>query len=488
MMNTLRYRAKAILVVIVPAIIISFVIAIFAVWGAQGSLTGNNPDTVALIGKEPVTYTELSTAWQNRLQQLNEEGKTFSEGEEKKLKRELLDLIIERKLALGYAKKLGIMASDEETAQSIMGERAFMTNGKFDKEKYMQILYNMKVPQNEFEESQRETILLSKFRNMLYSDVKVTDDELKGYYLKRNRTIQTDYVYFNYKNFLKDIKISDDKMKDYYAVNKKNYEKPERVKASHILIRPDASPTSPTGLTDEGAKKMAEDVLAKLKAGQDFATLAKKYSADPGSGNKGGDLGWFSKGQMVPEFEKAAFALGKGATSGLIKTQFGYHIIKVTDKDKGFEATFDKVKDKIKAELEKQEGMKLADAKCDTFLKDTDAGEEFTKAASKEGVSLRTTPMFGPDTKLSEIESEDFKKTIFDMPKGSISSKIDGTNGYYVFDIKNEKVPAFNEAKYTKDASTLENGLRSIKFKQLYDDTIETLKKAGNVKYFEKNL
>jgi parvulin-like peptidyl-prolyl isomerase len=323
---------------------------------------------------------------------------------------------------------------------------------------------------------------------MLYSDVKVTDDELKGYYLKRNRTIQTDYVYFNYKNFLKDIKISDDKMKDYYAVNKKNYEKPERVKASHILIRPDASPTSPTGLTDEGAKKMAEDVLAKLKAGQDFATLAKKYSADPGSGNKGGDLGWFSKGQMVPEFEKAAFALGKGATSGLIKTQFGYHIIKVTDKDKGFEATFDKVKDKIKAELEKQEGMKLADAKCDTFLKDTDAGEEFTKAASKEGVSLRTTPMFGPDTKLSEIESEDFKKTIFDMPKGSISSKIDGTNGYYVFDIKNEKVPAFNEAKYTKDASTLENGLRSIKFKQLYDDTIETLKKAGNVKYFEKNL
>ena len=154
----------------------------------------------------------------------------------------------------------------------------------------------------------------------------------------------------NYKdNFFKNAEISNEEMKKYYDDNKNEFYKDE-VKASHILIKTiDENNNELSDKNKEEAKKKAEDILKKIKSGEEFAKLAKEYSED-GTASQGGDLGFFTKGEMVPEFEKAAWELKPGEVSDLVKTQYGYHIIKVTDKvDK--QLSFDEVKDTIKGML-----------------------------------------------------------------------------------------------------------------------------------------
>ncbi|MBO3444068.1 peptidylprolyl isomerase [Clostridium sp. CCUG 7971] len=155
----------------------------------------------------------------------------------------------------------------------------------------------------------------------------------------------------NYQdNFKKVTKISDEDIKKYYEDNKKEFYE-DKVRASHILISTVDENNKPLSEAKKAeAKKKAEDILKKAKNGEEFATLAKEYSDDKGSGAKGGDLDFFEKGAMVPEFEAAAWGLKVGEISELVETQFGYHIIKVTDKSQK-QLTFDEVKDTIKDKL-----------------------------------------------------------------------------------------------------------------------------------------
>jgi len=150
---------------------------------------------------------------------------------------------------------------------------------------------------------------------------------------------------------LSNLNIDEAKVKDFYNNNKEQFKKSEQLKASHILIKTDER-------SEEEAKTKAEEILAELKEGAKFAELAKKYSEGPSAKN-GGDLGFFSKGQMVPEFEEVAFGLKIGELSQPVKTQYGYHIIKVVDKKEAGLAPFEDVKEKIKSNLLQQEQQKI---------------------------------------------------------------------------------------------------------------------------------
>jgi foldase protein PrsA len=135
-----------------------------------------------------------------------------------------------------------------------------------------------------------------------------------------------------YKVSTKDITVSEDALKAHFEENKSDYDQPEMVKASHILVD-----------TEEKAK----EIQKKLAEGADFAELARSESTDPMSAAEGGDLGFFARGRMVPEFEKVAFSMSPGQTSGPVKSEYGYHIIRVTDRKDAHEATFEEVKDDI---------------------------------------------------------------------------------------------------------------------------------------------
>lgn len=489
MMNTLRYRAKTFLKFVLWAVVISFVLSIFVTWGMKGQFKGGHPDAVAKVYDAYITYQDFGLIWRNRLQAYYDEGIKITEEKEKEIKKQILDEMIDNYLQLHLAKQMKINATDEEVSQAIMSVRAFYDNkGNFDKNRYLTFLYNNRLKPEEFEEDQRKSIILAKLKNFYRSTVKISDDELKSYFLKRHRSIKANYVYFNYLDVLKEIKIDEEKMKDYYAMNKKEFEKPERVKASHILIRADLSPTSPTGLSEEAAENLAKKLLARIKAGEDFAKLAKEFSADPGSKEKGGDLGWFEKGQMVQEFEKIAFALDKGKVSDVFKTQFGYHIVKVTDKDEGFKPTYDKVKNEILKKLQKNEGMKMMLDNATKFKEKLDENKSFEDVAKEMKIKINTTGYFDINTKSTGIESENYKDEVFDLPENIPSEIIEGKNGYYILVIKESKKPEFNQEKFIKEKDELTERLRSIKFNQIYKDLIASLKKHAKVEIYWDNI
>lgn len=167
-------------------------------------------------------------------------------------------------------------------------------------------------------------------------DLKVTEDIIKAQ-IRKGLAVNT----FINQNFVEKTVIPESEAKAYYDNNAERFNKPESVRASHILIK--VEPTA-----DETKKKAAraeiEKIQTRLKAGEDFAAVAKETSQDTGSGAKGGDLGLFTRGQMVKPFEDAAFALAQGAVSDIVETDFGYHLIKVTEKQAAGKYSFDEVK------------------------------------------------------------------------------------------------------------------------------------------------
>jgi peptidyl-prolyl cis-trans isomerase C len=160
------------------------------------------------------------------------------------------------------------------------------------------------------------------------------------------------------------VNVTPDQVNDFYQKNPSQFQQPERVRASHILI---SFPQNADEAAKKDARTKAAEVLKEVKAGKDFAALAKQHSTDPGSGPNGGDLGFFQKGQMVPPFEQAAFALKAGETSDLVESQFGVHIIRMVDRQPGRTVPIDEVRPKIQQYLEGQGRQQQTQAFVETL-------------------------------------------------------------------------------------------------------------------------
>lgn len=233
---------------------------------------------------------------------LEANGQDFSKDEGKKIleeiKKQVLDAMINDKIALQQAEKEGVSLSDEEFRDAMNSLEEYH-GGKDALDKYIS---QQGLDRDSFEKSVKEQLIINKFKDKITADVKVADEEIKKF----------------------------------YEENKAMFELPApEIRASHILV---------------DTQEEAEKILAEVKAGADFAELAKKYSKDPATKDIGGDLGYFSKGKMDAEFEKAAFALKTGQVSDVVKTSFGYHIIKVTGERNSL--SFEDAESYIKSHLE----------------------------------------------------------------------------------------------------------------------------------------
>ena len=291
----------------------------------------NNSDIVAKVNENNITIEDFKvTLALNKIDLESKYGSTVWETEVENgvkfkdtFKNRVLKGMIDVEAVCEEAKKDGLTPSEEEI------DKAF---DELNKNLYANENYNK-----------------------ILEDLKISDTCIKSQ-VEKTLTIQK-YT----ENFDKNLKISDEEMKKYYEEHKADYYKDE-VKASHILISTvDDNGKELSEAKKKEAKKKAEEVLKKAKSGEEFSELAKEYSDDPGSAANGGDLGYFTKGQMVQPFEEAAFSLKSGEISGLVESEYGYHIIKVYDKiDK--QLTFDEVKDEIKKTLTEDKYMESIEA------------------------------------------------------------------------------------------------------------------------------
>jgi peptidyl-prolyl cis-trans isomerase D len=213
------------------------------------------------------------------------------------------------------------------------------------------------------------------------------------------------------------------------------YQVPDRVHVEHILL----TTVGKTPAEVEEVRLKAEDILKQVKKGGNFADLAKKYSEDPGSKDKGGDLGFIVKGQTVPEFEKAAFSLQKDQTSDLIKTQYGFHILKVLEKETAHTKPFEEVKDSLRAPLVLGEADKQATETSDKVAAEIRRSNKVTLddlAAQFHLTVSETRPVSANDQVLELGNSNEIKSKMFSLRQGEVSLPIHTDRGYVILSVK----------------------------------------------------
>ncbi len=431
-------------------------------------------DTVAKVGDQSVTLGEI----RQQLAQIEQRNQVPKPLESLYARQILNQLVFEKELEY-EAKRLGITVSDQERADRIKQyvPTAF-TGGTFvGMDRYsteVQSRFQLTVPV--FEDLIRQGLLEEKFRRRVTDGISVGPAELQDEFRYKNEKIKLDYVLIKPEDLAaklnpsdtdikaeyeknkahyqvpekrvvryglldttqmrRAIQISDDQLKVQYQANIQQYQVPNRVHVEHILFMT-------VGKTDaevDEIKKTAADVLAQTKKkGANFEDLAKKYSQDPGTKEKGGDLGWLTQGQTVPEFEKTAFGLDKGQISDLVRTQYGFHIIKVLDKETAHTRPFDEVKDSIRAPLMLQEADKQASDTADQLAKAIRQSNKVSLDDLAKQYHLtvsETRPVSAADPVLELGNSKEVKDAIVRLRPEELSLPLRTDRGYVVLSVK----------------------------------------------------
>jgi len=466
-----KIGVRIILGVVVGALGISMLLYLVP----QGPGTGAeaSSDTVAKIGDQTVSLAEVRQQL-NEIQRRNQVPKAL----EGLYARQILNQLVYTKEIEYEAGRLGIKVTNEEIADRVKQylPTAFNGDSPVGMDQYtaqVQQRFQMTVPV--FENLVRQGLLEEKFRRLVTDGVSAGPNELREQFLYQNEKVKLSYALIKPEDLeakitlddaaikaayeknkslytvpekrvveygLVDINkirqgvhVSDDDLKVRYQQNIQDYQVPNRVHAQHILFMT-------VGKTDaevEEIRKKAEDVLKQAKKGAKFDELARKYSEDPGSKEKGGDLGWLVQGQTVPEFEKAAFSLPPGSISDLVKTQYGVHIIKVLEKETAHTKSFDEVKDSIRAPLLQsktdEEENKVAD-NISSAVRKSNRTPLADLARDYHLELAQTRPIAVTDPLLELGNSKDVKEAIFRLRQGEVSQPIRTDRGYVVLSLK----------------------------------------------------
>ncbi|MGE4319797.1 MAG: SurA N-terminal domain-containing protein [Deferribacterales bacterium] len=473
MISTLRNKKK-LTAFALWFVIAAFVGTIFFVWG-MGDKTAEANLAVEVDGVKIST-----TDFQQKVESTRENfRRLFGNNVDQLLKNDTIEKtvmsqVINEALLTNEAKRLKIPVSDAEVASYIQSMQAFQTDGKFDKERYTELLSRNRMTPQIFEASVRSDITVQKMTEIIKKSVTVSDAEIMNEYNYRNTQAvvsfiefsaddalsgvkytdadiakyydehKDDYrvpqkadfkaVVFDPATYVPDIKVTDAEIEAYFIKNKEALSQPEEVKASHILIK-----VSDFKNDKEANEKfqLAKKVLAEIKAGADFAEEAKKYSED-GSASNGGDLGYFPKGQMVVPFETAAFALKTGEVSDIVKTQYGFHIIKVTDRKEATNPTIDQVRDVVIEAIKQEKGQaSFRTAVYDKYKEIVNASNISAyneKSEQKLPVAeIKGITETGEGTPLAAMP--DVLKKIMNLNKTEISQLIDLGNKKMIFEM-----------------------------------------------------
>jgi peptidyl-prolyl cis-trans isomerase D len=504
--------------------ILILIVVVFVLWGGY-SYQERKKSHLVRIDDTYITWQQYAKAY-DQLKDFyrRQMGQNFSEEMLNKLnvKQQALELLIDQTLLLKKAAELGISVSPGELQETIQSIPAFQTDGRFDLRRYQLILQQNRMTPESFEQELAQTLTLRKLEDLVMRQVtisdkdvidyvrmirtdkqflcvsfpwsqyeagiSVTDDDLKAYYTAHEKSYEEPekrkiaYVLFPLSDFTGDVSVTEDELKTYYEEHRKNYHEEKAVHARHILFRvnPDASAEEV-----EAVKNKAQEILKLARAGQDFATLAKNYSEDPGSAKNGGDLGYFTQSQMIKEFADAAFAMKPGEISDLVRTAFGFHIIKVEDVRPERDLSFDEVKDSIKKILTERKARDRAYAKARDFADEAFAAKDIIQSAAKSGFKVvSVNEWLSISQPLPDFpENQDVMKKLFNLPNKGISDIIEVKNGFIVaqvMDIQPSRILGFNEVK-----SRVESDYRREKAEEQAlkhsNDLLERARTAGSL-------
>jgi peptidyl-prolyl cis-trans isomerase D len=407
------------------------------IWG--GKL---NRGVVAKVDGTDITVDQVRQSAREMLQQQMPQGSSANMGMLLPFfTQRAAEQLITRQALITQAEHMGLRVTPSEVQDELQHGRyaaTFFPGGSFiGEQEYEGLLSQHNLTPTTFEESVGKDILLTKLQALIVGGATASDSEIRDQFIKQNTKVKFEYAVLKQDDLRKGLHPTEEELKAFYDTHKASYlnatpEKrkikyavidlnkaesavplsraevqayydlhrdqyrvSEQVKVSHILIKTPLP--GPDGKVDEKgvaeAQHRAEDLLKQLKAGAKLEDLAKKYSEDPGSAKQGGSLGWIGKGQTVPEFEKVAFSLPKGQISDLVKSSYGFHIIRVDDKQEAHMKLLDEVKGEIEPILKKQKATQVAQKQADSLLKQARSAG-FDAAAAAQGIPLITSEFY----------------------------------------------------------------------------------------------
>ncbi len=484
---TVKIVLGSLLVIICASMVITLVPGGF---GSSLGIGSPGQGIIATIGDERVTTLEVQRQARVMAQQQFPKGGPQLAMLIPFFASQAAEQLINEKALVAESRRLGLRVSDDELRDELqhgqLGPTLF-PEGKFvGEEEYESFVQrnNLSIPQ--FEELEKDFILVRKLRALVSTSAFVGEPDVRQEFERRNTKVKFEYGVLTQSDILKGLHPTDQELKAYFERNKANpayaipekrqikytvvdstklaattqvtdqdlqayydqhreeYRLPEQVKVSHILIKTPLP--GPDGKVDasavDAARKKAEDVLKQVKAGGDFAKLAQQYSDDPGSAKNGGDLGFIGRGRTVPEFEKAAFTLPKGQTSDLVKSTYGFHIIRVVDKQEAHVKLLAEVKPQITDQVKEQKVAHAAEGAANALLRQART-DGVDKAAAAQGMHVVTTDFFSRTDNLPGIEaSPQFMDTVFNEAEKAPPDVAQVPQGYVVFELLGVHPPA----------------------------------------------
>src|SRR3954470_14170771 len=458
----------------------------------RGDVTGaaGNSDPVARINGHDIKADEFRRSYQAQLQAYRAAyGGQVNDQLLRQLgiENQILQQMVDERAALAEAERLGVKVSDEEVAQRIYAIPAFQENGAFiGVARYQQLLASQRpaLSAAEFEDSVRRSLMVDKLRAAVTAWLAVSDKELEQEYRRRNDKVKLAVVSFLADSFRPDVTVSDADVASYFEAHKADfkipekrkvryalidveamraktvvsaqeieraynsgipqYTTPEQVRASHVLLKTE-------GKDDAAVKAKAEEILKQAKGGADFAELAKKYSEDESNAKNGGDLDYFGRGRMVSEFDEAVFAMQPGQISDLVKTQYGYHIIKLVEKKEGTTRTLADVRQQISDQLAFERAQTQAADLAQNLEKQIHKPADLDTVAKANGLTVSETGFFSKDEPILGVGSApEMTARAFDLKPGEVSGILRTGRGF-VFETVTAKqdpyVPKLDEVK-----------------------------------------
>ncbi len=440
MLDFMRRRTRSIGV----KILFGIIALVFIFWGVGGQNEGQAIDAVATVDDHPISARDFRRAYENvqaAYRNIYKEKWNPELVQTLNLKDQTLQQLIDMRLMVAEAHRIGMTVSDDEVRASIAKLPAFQAYGSFSPERYRQVLRRFRMTPREFEDDQRAQLLTEKFRAFILSTVQVSEDELQDLFASRQDRVNLRFAKINSAALFDEVSAETDSLRDFYNTHRESFRQPERVRfsylaypdnhfrsdltvsaqdieavyqrdkdtrfvtpervrARHILLglEPHASEEEKTVV-----RMAAIALLEQVREGADFAALAQEHSDDTQTGTKGGDLGYLSRGAMVKPFEDAAFSLAVGEVSEPVETEFGFHIIQLDDKQPAQPRPLDEVRDEIQQELTARQSQERARQAAREDRQRLEADASLADIAEARGLQLVESPWVSRNETLPDI-------------------------------------------------------------------------------------
>ncbi|MGZ8433203.1 MAG: SurA N-terminal domain-containing protein [Candidatus Binatia bacterium] len=486
--------------------LLALIIIVFVAFYGGNQMGDRTTSEVAMINGEPISQREFAAEYQRTVERYREMLKGQLTEEMIKglnLKGNIVETLVQKKLVLQEAQSLGLMATDDDIAHQLAKVPEFQVAGRFNKERYLQLLQANRLQPAQFEEDQRDQITLQRLYSIILDSVQVSDAEVRERYRVDQEKINLQFVKLSAHDFASQVKLTDEDSQKFYDRNKETFKEPLKIQVEYLTypfeqfaadapvnakeieeyyqnnqkskfhrpreakVRYLALAIAPTASAEEKKAVLAkaEAIIKEARRGKDFAQLAKTDSADP-TAAKGGDVGWVVQGQLPPAVDKLIFGIGKGDVSDPVETPGGVQIFKVDDVRAEKNLTLKEATAEIAQILKTEQAKKAAGKVADDDRVKAQAGTEFAKLAQASGIAAKETKLFAAGEILPEFgQNQDIYKIAFGLGQKDVSQIVEANSAYIFLRLKQRKEPVVPPLESIKEQ--VEKGAKEAKAYEL---------------------